>query len=369
MLSQLIALFGFFSLLLVSVYWVNRAVGLFDQLIGDGQSALVFVEISLLTLPNVIRLVLPVSAFAATVYVANRLMGDSELVVMQATGFSSFRLARPVLYFGISVTLMLSVLTHVLVPASNTALVARSSEIQDDVAARFLRDGQFLHPTEGVTLYIREIAQTGELRDLFLTDDRTAGTSTTYTARRALLARGDAGPKLLMFDGMTQTLSLATQRLSVTRFTDVTYDLGTMSAVGAVNGRSVEELSTRALLTASQAVQAETGASVATLLQEGHARIAQPFLAIAAALIGFGALLLGSFSRFGLWRQIVLAIVLLIGLQLIYTQGTAIAVRNAAAWPAVYAAPLVGTFIGAALLWWSQRPRWVSRSLGAGVAE
>ena len=100
MLSQLLALFGFFSLVLVAVYWINRAVGLFDKLIGDGQSSLVFLEFSLLTLPFVIRLVLPISAFAATVYVTNRLTSESELVVMQATGFSAFRLARPVLYFG-----------------------------------------------------------------------------------------------------------------------------------------------------------------------------------------------------------------------------------------------------------------------------
>ena len=40
LLSQLLGLFGFFSLVLVAVYWINRAVGLFDQLIGDGQSAL-----------------------------------------------------------------------------------------------------------------------------------------------------------------------------------------------------------------------------------------------------------------------------------------------------------------------------------------
>ncbi|MFM2389894.1 MAG: export transporter permease LptF, partial [Pseudomonadota bacterium] len=74
LLTQLLGVFGFFALVLVLVYWVNRAVGLFDQLIGDGQSALVFLEISLLTLPNVIRLVLPIAAFAATLFVANRLM-------------------------------------------------------------------------------------------------------------------------------------------------------------------------------------------------------------------------------------------------------------------------------------------------------
>ena len=65
-LSQLMMLFGFFSLVLVSVYWVNRAVRLFDQLIADGQSAWVFLEFTALSLPYVNWLVLPVSAFAAS---------------------------------------------------------------------------------------------------------------------------------------------------------------------------------------------------------------------------------------------------------------------------------------------------------------
>ena len=95
LLSQFLQLFGFFALVLVGIYWMNKAVGLFDQLIGDGQSALIFLEFSLLTLPLVIKLVLPVAAFIATVYVTNRMMSESELVVMQATGFSAFRLARP----------------------------------------------------------------------------------------------------------------------------------------------------------------------------------------------------------------------------------------------------------------------------------
>ena len=368
LLSQLLAVFGFFSLLLVSVYWINRAVGLFDQLIGDGQSALVFVEFSLLTLPNVIRLVLPVSAFAASMYVANRLMGDSELVVMQATGFSSFRLARPVFVFGVIVMLMLTILSHVLVPASRTALAARSAEIADNVTSRFLRDGQFMHPTKGVTLYIRQITQTGELRDLFLSDDRDTAKAVTYTARRALLARGDQGPKLLMFDGMTQSLDHTTRRIAVTRFSDVTYDLGAMLSVGVDERRTIDSLSTLELLAPTEALMAETRSSRALMIEEGHSRIAHPFLAIGAALIGFASLLLGSFSRFGLWRQMGIAVVLLVLLQMIYTQGAGLAIRNEAAWPAVYLAPTVGFLTGLTLLWWSQRPRWIRGRTRAEVA-
>jgi lipopolysaccharide export system permease protein len=185
LLSQLLQLFGFFSLVLVAVYWVNRAVGLFDQLIGDGQSARVFLEFSILTLPNAIRLVLPISAFAATVYVVNRLMQESELVVMQATGFSAFRLARPVLFFGLVVMLDAAGADQRSGPGKPAHPDERSAEISQNITARFLNAGQFMHPAKGVTLYIREITPTGELIDLFMADERGRPTgSSTRPGRR-----------------------------------------------------------------------------------------------------------------------------------------------------------------------------------------
>ena len=365
LLSQLLALFGFFSLVLVAVYWVNRAVGLFDQLIGDGQSALVFLEFSMLTLPNVIRLVLPISAFAASVYVANRLMQESELVVMQATGFSAFRLARPVLYFGLIVAAMMLLLMHVLVPASRTALADRSAEISQNVTARFLKDGQFLHPGDGITLYIREKAATGELLDLFLADDRKPETRATYTARRALFVRAETGPKLLMFDGMVQVLTGETESLSITRFSDFTYDLAGLIEAQSRVARGSAEASTAELLAASPALIAETGETRAALVFEAHDRLAQPFLATAAALIGFASLLLGAFSRFGLWRQVLIAVMLLIVVQAMSTVATSAGSTTQGGWVLAYAAPAVGMGIGTFALWWSQRPRRLRRSVEA----
>lgn len=363
LLSQLLALFGFFSLVLVAVYWVNRAVGLFDQLIGDGQSALVFLEFSMLTLPNVIRLVLPISAFAAAVYVANRLTQESELVVMQATGFSAFRLARPVLYFGLIVTAMMLLLMHVLVPASRTALADRSAEISQNVTARFLKDGQFLHPGDGITLYIREVAATGELLDLFLADDRKPETRATYTARRALFVRADTGPKLLMFDGMVQVLTTETQSLTITRFGDFTYDLSGLIAAQTRSARSAAEASTVELLEASAALMTETQETRAALVFAAHDRLAQPFLAAAAALIGFASLLLGAFSRFGLWRQVLIAVGLLIVVQAISTVATGFGSVSDGGWVWAYAAPVVGLAIGTFELWWSQRPKRLRRGV------
>ncbi len=365
LLAQLLALFGFFSLVLVGVYWINRAVSLFEQLIGDGQSALVFFEFSLLTLPNVIRLVLPISAFAATVYVINRLASESELVVVQATGFSVFRLARPILIFGGIVAVMLMILTHFLVPASRSALALRTAEITENITARFLNEGQFMHPSSGVTLYIKTIAPNGELRDLFLSDDRDPQKRVVYTARRALLARGETsdgtgastGPKLLMFDGISQTVTGPERRLAITRFADFTYDLAALIKIGTKSGRSLEELPTLTLLNPTPELVEEIGKSRAVFLHEGHARFAAPLLAPMGAALAYACLMLGGFSRFGLWRQIAVAVGLLILAQMANTAATSAAMRSETAWALVYATPVIGFLIALALMAYAQMPR------------
>jgi len=357
LLSQLLQLFGFFSLVLVAVYWVNRAVGLFDQLIGDGQSALVFLEFSLLALPNAIRLVLPISAFAAVIFVVNRSMQESELVVMQATGFSAFRLARPVVYFGIFVLILQLVLANLLVPASQRILNIRSAEISQNVTATFLNAGQFMHPTPGVVLYIREITPAGELVDLFLSDERGTGSRVVHSARRAFLVKGEVAPKLVMVDGSTQTYSRGEGRLSMTRFADFTLDLAGLVKAGNVGGTSIGALPTLDLLTADPEAMAAVVASPAEMLEEGHGRLAAPLMAVAAPLLGFSALMLGGFSRFGLWRQMTLAVGLLILMQLIWTWGGSTALKSAGNWPAVYLAPLAGMLAATGLLWQAQRPR------------
>ena len=140
-LSQYLLFFGFFALILVAVFWVNRAVVLFDTLIGNGQSALVFLEFTALTLPNLIRMVLPIAAFGASVWVTNRLNSESELTVLRATGTSPWQMARPALAFGVITALMMSALTHYLLPASISQLEVRESEVSRNITAKLLSEG------------------------------------------------------------------------------------------------------------------------------------------------------------------------------------------------------------------------------------
>lgn len=356
MLSQLMVLFGFFALVLVAVYWVNRAVVLFDRLIADGHSAGVFLEFTALSLPGVIALVLPMASFAAAVYVTNRLMGDSELTVVQATGYSPWRLVRPVALFGVIVALMMSALTHFLVPASVAQLKQREVDISGSVSARLLREGTFLHPGPGVTFFIREITPEGELRDVYLSDRRQADREVTYTAERAYVVQAEEGPRLVMVSGLAQTLRPETRTLSTTLFQDFTYDISTLIVQNQNLNLRPRHLSTWALLTQPEAMAALTDVPLARINEELHGRFQQALLGLVAALIGFSTLLTGSFSRFGVGRQIVVAIFLLVVVKLVESAVTDPTRNNAALWPLIYLPSVVGFALAMGMLHLAARP-------------
>lgn len=365
-LWQLLSLFGFFSLVLVGVYWVNRAVALFDQIISDGQSAGVFLELTALTLPNVIRLVLPVSAFAAAVWVTNRLATESELVVAQAAGLGPFRMARAPLVFGLVVAALLAVLVHWIVPASRAALAERQNEIAENVTARLLVEGRFMHPAEGMTVYIREIDETGALNGVLLSDSRRPESRTTYTATRALLVHSETGPKLVMVEGLAQTYMPQTGRLLTTRFSDFAYDLAGLIGARATRALDERQLPTAVLLQPTDEILAATRRPASVLLYEAHARFAQPLLGLVGALIGFAALVSGGFSRFGFWRQVALAIVALVAVQLLDNAVADRALADPAFLPFVYLPGTAGIAFAVALLAWASRTRRPPRAARAG---
>ncbi|MCC6863290.1 MAG: LPS export ABC transporter permease LptF [Rhodobacteraceae bacterium] len=356
LLSQLLALFCFFALILIAIYWINRTVGLFDQLLSDGQSAFVFIEFSLLILPNLIRLVLPVATFAAAIYVTNRLVQESELLVMQATGLSPFRLARPVVYFGVIVTVLHLALMNILVPWSLAMLTTRQQSVSQEMTARFMKKGQFMQPAKDVTLYIRDFSSAGELMDVFLADDRDEKFHIIYNAKRALILRSDSGPKLLMLEGTSQRLELDGRRkLSITRFDDATYELSDGMTSSGSRRANPHEMTSLAILSTQSGLDWTQPQTVNQVTWEIHGRLSQPFLSLTSALLGFSALLLGAFSRFGLWRQILGAVLGLIVIQMISTLTTSIVLRQASMWPILYIAPFLGCLSAAGILWFLQR--------------
>ena len=360
-LSQFLLFFGFFALVLVAVFWINRAVVLFDRLIGDGQSALVFLEFTALALPNLIRMVLPMAAFAAAVYVTNRLNSESELTVMQATGSSPWRLARPALAFGVLTALMMSILTHVLLPASISQLAVRETEVSRNVTARLLTEGNFLHPTDGVTFFIRKIGQDGTLHDVFLSDRRDPDQFSTYTGAKAFLVRDGDRASLIMVDGQAQRLDTGSMTLSTTVFADFSYDITNLVKIDERKDRNIRAIPTQELLRDAARIASTEKHTPGQLAEELHLRFARALICVVATLIGFSALMTGTFSRMGVWRQALLAFVVLILLEILRGVVSEPVLEDPTRWPLIYLPSLAGLFVAVFFLQMASRPRRLRR--------
>jgi len=361
MLSQFLILFSFFALILVAIFWINRAVVLFDRLIGDGQNSLVFLEFTALGLPGLIATVLPIATFAAAVYVTNRMTTDSELTVLQATGSGPWRLARPVLVFGMCIALSLTVLSNFLVPMAQAQLKEREQEIAQNVTARLLTEGTFLHPTRHVTFYTRIIDADGVLRDVFVSDRRNPDQGIIYTAAEAYLLRNGDATTLIMVDGLAQRLEQEGQRLATAKFADFSFDISSLVQSEKAETANIRNTTTPALLANWDSILAQPDRSAGELTEELHSRIAGPLFCIIAALVGFSTLLIGGFSRFGVWREIVLSFGLLILLDGARGTLSSQVSGNAALWPLVYLPTFVGALIISAMLWHASNPAWRSR--------
>ncbi|HLY05239.1 MAG TPA: LptF/LptG family permease [Rhizomicrobium sp.] len=200
-LRQLAGPVGLFIFLLTSVIWLSQSLRLLDLVINRGQSAPTFFYLTLLMLPSLLVIVLPIAFFAGTLYGLHKLNADSELTVMSAAGFSPAQLLAPVLAASAVVMVATYACSLYLMPFCQRLMRDKEIDIRGDIGAAILNEGQFNTPSAGLTVFMRELTPDGELRGVLVHDERDRLRPTTYLAERGLLAATPAGARLIMFDG------------------------------------------------------------------------------------------------------------------------------------------------------------------------
>ena len=361
--TQYFLMFGFFSLILLFIYWINKAIALFDNLISDGQTFLVFLEFSILTIPPIIPIVAPLAAFAAAIFVTNRLKNDSELTIMQATGFSPLRLSRSIFLFGLVVTIILMIISHYLIPKSNNILLKRQNEVASSLNAKLLKVGSFIHPQNGVTFYIGGISTSGVIEDVFVLDERNKDREIIVTSKSGYLITNNNNPILVLKDGIVQNYDLKSTNLSTIHFQDLSYDLTSWSVKERMSkSKLLLTYSSFDLFKDPELVSILTDSSPISVLEELHSRILTPLLALIAALIGFSALMIGDYSRFGASKQISVGIVILILIKLSESYGNELMLKSQGNWLALYLPVLIGILIFSFMILLASNQKLLGRS-------
>ncbi|MEL6979582.1 MAG: LptF/LptG family permease [Pseudomonadota bacterium] len=341
LIRQTLGPLAFFVLVLTGVVWLTQSLRIIDIVVNNNQGAAAFVEFTILLLPLVLSVVLQLGALAATIYMLHRLISDSELAAAFAGGFSKLALAKPIIVMGLGLTVCLAVVTTYLMPTSAQTMRDRISEIRGDIAAGLIRDGRFLTPADGLTVYIREITPEREMLGILVKDmsDPVRG-AVTYTAKRGFLSEASDRPALVMFEGQAQQVD-DTGRLSVLRFDRLAYDLTSFMDSGGARSRKPSERYFWELVAPPNADELSPRA-YGKMIAEGHEQLSAPLYGLALPLVAAAAMLSAGFSRRGAAGAVVTAIALGAGLRV-----TGLAVKSVLTgapylWPLLYAIPLGG---------------------------
>jgi lipopolysaccharide export system permease protein len=337
----------FVTAALSAAIWLAQSLRLIDLIVNRGLSADVFLYLAILILPRFLDIVLPIGAFIAVLFTFNRLITESELVVMRSAGLSHVALAKPVFILaGIAFLLLMSLSIYFL-PASNRAFKDLQFEIRNRFVSSLVQEGTFTTISDKITIYVRSRNDRGEVMGLLINDGRNPQKQVTIVAERGAFVDSPTGARILMVNGNRQQFDSETQKLSLLTFDSYTLDLETLQDAPVGRFREAQERFLDELFFPPADVE---GPLRQGFIVEAHNRILVPLSVFSFSLIPLVCLLPGELNRRGQLNRILIAIALAFLFELIELGVNNIASRSASAILLMYVTTLSPMVLGFGIL-------------------
>ena len=359
-----IALSAFLACLigLTGTIWVTQALRELDLITAKGQTLLIFLFVTGLSLPTLVVVIAPMALFIAVIYALNKLNGDSELIVMSAAGMTPRSLLRPFLTLALAISVLVSFLTIQVMPSSFQELRDVVTRVRGDFIANVVKEGQFTALDNGITFHFRERGQGGMLLGLFIQDRREAGKTKVYLAERGQAIDVDGQSYLALEKGSVHQQQKDSRDSSILTFERYTIDLAAFAPPDADVVYKPRERSTMQLLFPDRSegyYQLQKGRFRAEL----HDRLSSWLYPLALAFIAFAALGDPRTTRQGRGLAVAGAVLAVVVLRIAGFAASSAAARSQGAVIAVYAVPLLAIALSALIIFQGA----AMRALGAGL--
>jgi lipopolysaccharide export system permease protein len=336
-------------LTLTLVVWLATALKQLDLITSQGQGVVLFLEMTLLSLPSLMALIAPNAMLMAALYTLDRMNGDSELIVMTASGAPIWRIGAPLIGLASIVAVGVLIANLFVTPASMRALRGFITQVRADLISQVLQPGRFSSPETGLTFHIRDRSLNGDLLGLLVHDERDDKQVMTYLAERGRILTNDDGSYLIMFGGYVQRSNRESKDkdVQIVAFDQNMLDLSEFGQ-GDEDSRDVRprEKYTSELIYPDM-TNPDIARSYPKIRSELHERFATPLYCLLFAFLAITLLGHARTTRESRWGQILTAFGLSVGLRVGgITAGNLVAISSWAV-ALVYAIPLGAIIIAA----------------------
>lgn len=311
--KQIMTGFLLVALSLMSMLWLTQSLRFVEMVTDKGLPVYLFVEMTSLLMPRVFAILSPIALFVAVMFVYNRLITDSELIVMKAVGISSVLIARAAIIVGIALALFNVFVLNIGIPAAEKKFHDLEFEVKNSFTKMMLREGAFTSFKNNMTVFIDEFEDDGTVKGILVSDGKKSQEKVVTVAESGKLEYTDAGPKILLKNGTRQVMNRKSGQFSSMTFDDYVVDFGDVS-MAKRKSKSVRERSIGELF--EQAAKPSTTAKEARAFKaEAHRRILAPLYNLVFALLACTGLLIANFNRRGQGRVILISILAMILVQ------------------------------------------------------
>lgn len=286
---------------LIGIGILSQSLDQLEVIVERGQSVWVMVKLTLLAVPQLLAVILPIGLFVGALIALTRLQREQELTAAFASGMTRWAVIRPAVMLAIIVALLTLVTTLFVQPATQRQARAEAFAIRTDLAALLVEEGRFVQGPNGLTVYVQQIEQNGLLKNLFVYLDN-GKTITTWDAAEARFGQIDGQPVLTMKDGSWQRYS-SNGVLEYLSWDNNVFDLTPFADTDQKIRYKPSDLWLNQLLMPSPAVLARV-APRDELLAEAHSRLSSPLYALTAMAMALAAIVGGAFSRTGYGMRI-----------------------------------------------------------------
>ena len=298
---------------LTCIVWLTQSLRFVEMIVNTGLSVTTFVTFTLLLLPSFLSLIGPISVFSAVMFTYTKMQNDSEIVILRASGMSPFEIGRPALLLA-SLVMMLGYLNSIyLMPASFREFKDLQREFRSELSSLFLQEGVFNPVVDGITVFIRERSESGQLFGIIIHDERIPEKPVTMMAEQGAIVTSSKGPRVLMVNGNRQEVREDDGRLSLLYFDRYTFDLSALNKTEVDLWREPRERFLNELFFSSD--QAAKIYNYRELRMEGIFRLSSPVLFLTFTAIGLALLLGGDFNRRGQFLRILISVLCVTAVQ------------------------------------------------------
>jgi lipopolysaccharide export system permease protein len=304
-------------LTLTLVVWLATALKELNLITSRGQGILLFLQMTMLSLPSLMALIAPNAMLMAALYTLDRMNGDSELIVMTASGAPIWRIGAPLLALASIVAIAVLIANLIVTPASMRALRSFITHVRADLISQVLQPGRFSSPEGGLTFHIRDRSLNGDLLGLLVHDERDDKQVMSYLAERGRIIDNDEGSYLIMLRGYVHRFNNETEEkdVQIVAFDQNMLDLSEFSPKDSGG----KELRPREAYTSDLFSPDLTNAAALRnypqLRAELHERLATPLYPLVFAFVAIAFLGHARTTREGRWGQILAAFGIAIGLR------------------------------------------------------